>query len=241
MKRISKRIHFCWDNQNCKENRGDQRHAGRLGNRRLRFMRRTVFGLCRWSRMFSRSGKSKRDPNTASGCQENWGTLSSWDSMRGSENGHSVSQFSRQPLIAINPRFVFPDRFSMHKRIQGTKVFRGTNLRRRFSAWVASPRRARDHSVSQISRQPQTLFRALFRVSGPIQHELKHGRAENIPPRESHFAFSSGSLLSCTVHEHSKSQFSRQPQTLFVPHFVFPDRFSVHKHCGRPKEFRGTN
>jgi hypothetical protein len=160
--------------------------------------------------------------------------------MRGSENGHSVSQFSRQPLIAFDPRFVFPDRFSMHKRIQGTKVFRGTNLRRRFQRELPLLAVHETTVFSNISTTTDP-FRALFRVSGPIQHELKHGRAENIPPRESHFAFSSGSLLSCTLHEHSKSQFSRQPQTLFVPLFVFPDRFSMHKHCGRPKEFRGTN
>jgi hypothetical protein len=173
MKRISARIHFCWDDKNCGENQSDQRHAGRLGNRRLRFVRLTVFCLCRWSRMFGRSKKSKRDPNAASGCRETWGTLSPWDSMRGSENERSVLHFSRQPLIAFDPRFVFPDRPNTHKRMQGTKVFRGANLRMRFSAWVTSPRHTvtytRVDETTNISATTDP-FRDPFRVSGPIQH-----------------------------------------------------------------------
>ncbi len=107
--------------------------------------------------------------------------------MRGIENEHSVSQFSRQPLIAFDPRFVFPDRPNTHKRLkrmQGPKVFRGANLRRLLLAWGTFPCHARDHSVSRISWQPQTLF---------------------------------------------------------VPRFVFPDRFSIHKHCGWTKKIRRVN
>jgi hypothetical protein len=76
-------------------------------------------------------------------------------------------------------------------------------------------------------------FHAPFRVSRPIQHAETRWTAKNILPRESQFAFSCGSLLSCTVHEHNKSQFSRQPPTLFVPHFMFPDLFNIDKYSGR--------
>ena len=47
---------------------GEESH---VQNRRLRFTRRNLFGLCRWWRMMSRSGKSKRGLNEVSGCRDN--------------------------------------------------------------------------------------------------------------------------------------------------------------------------
>jgi hypothetical protein len=41
-----------------------------LGNSSLRLVWWTVFGLCRWSRALSWSGKLKQDPNAVSCCQD---------------------------------------------------------------------------------------------------------------------------------------------------------------------------
>ncbi len=40
------------------------------------------------------------------------------------------------------------------------------------------------------------------------------------------------------MHEHSVSQFSRQPQSPFESRFNFPDRLNTHKLMQRPKIFR---
>ena len=44
--------------------------------------------------------------------------------------GCSVPQFSRQPLIPFESRFVFPDRFDTHNRLRRPKPSRGANQRR---------------------------------------------------------------------------------------------------------------
>jgi hypothetical protein len=147
-KRNSKRIYCCWDNPNCRVKRADQWHAGCLENHRLRFARQTVLSLCRWSRVLTWFGKSKRDSKSVSGRRENWDLLCS-----------CAVQERRDPLKNANfdsfeSRF---DKFDFLARHAKTK-------------WTA----------------------------------------KNILQRESKFAFSSGSLLSCTAHKHSKSQFSRQ-------------------------------
>ena len=46
----------------------DFSHAMAIQNRRLRFARLNVFGLCRCLTVLIRSGKSKRDSNAVSGC-----------------------------------------------------------------------------------------------------------------------------------------------------------------------------
>ena len=45
---------------------------------------------------------------------------------------NSKSQFSQQPLVAFEPRFVFPDRLDMPKRPRWPKTFRRVNRTLRF-------------------------------------------------------------------------------------------------------------
>ena len=52
------------------------------------------------------------------------------------------SQFSRQPLIAFEPRFVFSDRLNIYKGLQRPDTFLGANRRRRLSRQVSSPHAA---------------------------------------------------------------------------------------------------
>ena len=85
--------------------------------------------------------------------------------------GCSFPQFSRQPLIPFESRFVFPDRYDTHDRSQRPKPSRGANQRRRFSGCPSSC------SCSNFSRKFPIIsatycpFWALFRESGPIQHQ----------------------------------------------------------------------
>jgi len=74
-KQISKRIRFCWDNRKSPRKLTAWHEATCLGNRGLGFTPRKVFGLCRRSRVLSRSGKSKPGSNATSGCRENWELL----------------------------------------------------------------------------------------------------------------------------------------------------------------------
>jgi hypothetical protein len=71
-----------------------------------------------------------------------------------------------------------------------------------------------------------------FRFSGPTRHALTLWTAKNIPQRESKFAFSSGSLFSCTVHEHSKSQFSQHssPVSIFLTNSTCINTVDGQKH-----------
>ena len=74
-KQNSKRICCCWDNRESPKKWTAWQEATCPGNRSLGFTPRKVFGLCRRSRVLSRSGKSKRGSNATSGCRENWELL----------------------------------------------------------------------------------------------------------------------------------------------------------------------
>ena len=61
------------------------------------------------------------------------------DRMTGSEREHSKSQFSWKPLTPFEPRFVFPDRLDMPKRLQRPEIFRRVNRTFRFRSGPSSP------------------------------------------------------------------------------------------------------
>jgi hypothetical protein len=140
--------------------------------------------------------------------------------------------------------------------MQGLKIFRGTNLRLLFSAWVTSPCLAWDQSVSQANNLQHDPFRALFHVSWPIQHEKKHARAKNILQRK----FSSGSLLSsvtqfpvqCASTVNHSFLSNHWPFSILVSCFRTELTFmntvdsqkhfaARHKHSGQPKTFCCAN
>ena len=54
----------------------------------------------------------------------------------------SVSQFSRQPSTASEPRFDFPDQFNTFNHRQRPKTFRSANWRHRFWIAIESPFKA---------------------------------------------------------------------------------------------------
>ena len=75
---------------------------------------------------------------------------------------HSNSQFSRQSLVAFEPRFDFPDRLNTLDRPQRPKTFRGVNLRLRFPGQVASCHAVHFFGDSRLSQQQQILFDFCF-------------------------------------------------------------------------------
>jgi len=74
-KQNSNRIYCCWDNRKSPRKLRAWQEATCQGNHSLRFERRNVFGLCRWSRVLNGSGKMKRVSNAVSGCRGNWELL----------------------------------------------------------------------------------------------------------------------------------------------------------------------
>ncbi len=121
-----------------------------------------------------------RITNAVSGCRENWETMCLCDSVRGSENENSVSQFSRQQLIAFEPRFVFPDQPNTHKRIiyacKGQKysfaqIWDG-DFQRELPLLAMHETTLSPQCFSNISATTNP-FRAQFRVFGTIQHAWK--------------------------------------------------------------------
>ena len=71
---------------------------------------------------------------------------------------HSNSQFSRQPLVAFEPRFDFPDRLNTLDRLQRKKTFRSVNPRPRFPRQVDSCHAVNFHGYFRLSQQQQILF-----------------------------------------------------------------------------------
>ena len=68
------------------------------------------------------------------------------------------SQFSRQPLVAFEPRFDFPDRLNTLDRLQRKKTFRSVNPRPRFPRQVDSCHAVNFHGYFRLSQQQQILF-----------------------------------------------------------------------------------
>jgi hypothetical protein len=75
---------------------------------------------------------------------------------------HNNSQFSRQPPVAFEPRFDFPDRHNTLDRLQRKKTFRGVNPRLRFPRQVASCHAVNFLSYFRLSQQQQILFEFCF-------------------------------------------------------------------------------
>ena len=96
----------------------------------------------------------------------------------------------------------------------------------------------RKHSKSQFSQQPLTPFEPRFVFPDRFDMHQRLRRPKILRRVNCTLRFQERSLLSCTVHEHSKSLFSQQPLTPFEPCFVFSDRFNIFNHRQRPKTFR---
>jgi hypothetical protein len=124
-------------------------------------------------------------------------------------------QFSRQPLIAFKPHFVFPDQFDTHNHLKRPKKICSANQRRRLERRVSSPHTLWAQYLWVISATTDHI-QAPFRVSGPIRHPPRPTKAENIPQRESETAsrrlqnWEAGLLSSHSLCEHNVSQLSRQ-------------------------------
>jgi hypothetical protein len=209
MKWISKRIHFCWDNQNFRENRGDQRHAGCLGNLRLRFDCSLFSAFA--DDLFSAFaddqeylvGQENQDgtrmqPAAAKNLKTEEHCLheTAWEEARMGTVFHSFLG----NRLSYDPRFVFPDRPNTHKRM----LTRGKSIPRRESEKaifrVTAPRRARDQSVSQISRQPLTLFvpRFVFPDRFSMQKSMQGRKTFRRVNRTLRFRAGPSSPVQCT-------------------------------------------
>ena len=82
-------------------------------------------------------------------------------------SSHSVayrsnSQFSRQPLVAFEPRFDFLDRLNTLDRLQRKKTFRGVNPRPRFPRQVASCHAVNFLGYFRLSQQQSIFFEFSF-------------------------------------------------------------------------------
>jgi hypothetical protein len=75
---------------------------------------------------------------------------------------HSNSQFSRQPLVAFEPRFDFLDRLNTLDRLQRKKTFSGVNPRPRFPRQVASCHAVNFLGYFRLSQQQPILFEFSF-------------------------------------------------------------------------------
>ena len=76
--------------------------------------------------------------------------------------GCSVPQFSRQPLIPFESRFVFPDRFDTHNQLRRPKPSRGANQRRRFSGCPSSCSHSKFLGNFRLSQPPLAPFELCF-------------------------------------------------------------------------------
>jgi hypothetical protein len=140
----------------------DFSHAMAIQNRRLRFARLNVFGLCRCLTVLSRSGKSKRDSNAISGCWENWETLCSCRQMTWGEPPRKSSS-----LIRAAKRFRPLNKHigvdSVRKIETGLEC--DQRLLRKLKNTVTGAHCAMllyEHSISQFSQQPLTPFEPSF-------------------------------------------------------------------------------
>jgi len=76
--------------------------------------------------------------------------------------GCSVPQFSRQPLIPFEFRFVFPDWSDTHNRLQRPNPSRGANQRWRFSGCPSSCGHSKFLGNFRLSQQPLAPFELCF-------------------------------------------------------------------------------
>ena len=142
----------------CQHVRGGE---SRIRNCQLSFAPRNVFGPRRCWRVLNRSGNTKRGSKGVGGCWENWDLLCS-RSLPPILSRFSHSQFSRQPLVAFEPRFDFQDRLNTLDRLHRKKTFRGVNPRPRFPRQVASCHAVNFLGYFRLSQQEQILFEFSF-------------------------------------------------------------------------------
>ena len=174
-KRGSKGVGGCRDfrkNTDLLHNGGEE---SRIRNRQLSIAPRNVFGPWRCWRVLNRSGNTKRGSKGVGGCWENWDLLCS-RSLPPILSRLSHSQFSRQPLVAFEPRFDFSDRLNTLDCLQRQKTFRGVNPRLRLPRQVASCHAVDFLGDFRLSQQQRILFEICFVILdqfGTSKHSLE--------------------------------------------------------------------
>ena len=98
-----------------------------------------------------------------------------------------------------------------------------------------------EHSVSQFSRQPLTPFEPRFDFPDRLDPYKLMQRPKIFRAANRRRRFPRRVSSRHAVHEHSVSQFSRQPLTPFEPRFDFPDRLDPYQLMYRPKIFCRAN